>query len=158
MEQIRIASYISIALHFIRKVIRHVRVPFAKSPKRYFDYNPTESNYASKVVIFFRSSKGNSLESFIIHTETSEDAHKLAKYLFKSMCTYCKPFISIFNDNIDILGQMVALHPCLLKVIKQKAPIYMPNESRILFQQVKNYAPGNLSDKIAITLEEICRI
>lgn len=158
MTSIRIASYILITLHFLRKVIRRTRGQLNIRMNSCFNYNPGETNYTLKVSVFYRSANGESLLALLIHTESSADGNKLFDYLFNSMGESWKPYIYLFNDNTDILLHMDVHLTNEWTDIKKSAPLYVPNEGNMLWQKVKNYASGNLSDKIAITLDEICRI
>lgn len=159
MKQFRIATYILIALHFVRLAIRRARVRHINNRlKPCFDYKPGEINYALKLVIFFRSLKGNILLGLIVHTESLEDGNKLFDYLFGSMGEYWKPYIYLFNDDTDILLHMDVHLTNQWIDIKKSAPLYVPDECSALTQKIENYAASNLSGNIAITVNEICRI
>jgi hypothetical protein len=97
MKQIRIATYISIALHFIRRMFRKVSAARIKSRKlstvkgrmptnleRFFGYRSKDidwNEFYGKTVMFYRF--GNIVNAGEIYTKSYEDMDKVACLLEK---------------------------------------------------------------------------
>lgn len=169
MKQIRIATYISIALHFLRRMLRKVSAARLKSRKpspvkgriptnleRHFgfriaDIDWDEFNY--KIVIFYRF--GNIVNATEIYVKSCNDMARVSSLLVQMYPDH-KQHISRYPARLDLqnrykAGRLVPGDGYFRTILK---PGFYPEPTDIL-KEIDDNVPG-----ITVELKEltICRL
>ena len=169
MEQIRIATYISIALHFLRRMLRKVSAARIKSRKlssvkgrvptnleRAFGYRITDidwNEFQGKNVIFYRF--GNIVNALEIYTKSYDDMLKVTDLLEKM---YPEHKQSIFRCTVrhDLHDDYKSSHlvPSERYLSTMLKPGFYPETTDILME-IDDKLPG-----VTVELKEltVCRL
>ena len=167
MKSIRYATYLAIALHFIRLFIRRAFTR-AMSIPRIFQAKPDTKHYiptlfTAKVVMFY---KLNICPHFLLalecYTREDNEAETLANYLAGHYKNF-KETICIVNSTADIPYTLKeSLDPSLRKTIIKDSPIIVKDLTiRAIMKDITEFCRETFHyepsfNNFRVTVEEIC--
>lgn len=126
MKSIRYATYLAIALHFIRLVVRRVFTRIKRKPVKYYGAPDKEHCYSAKVVLFYRICFSTKyLFALECYTSWTSDAETLCDYIERTYPSF-KDTICIFGSGADVeytLKLNECLDPKLRHTIFKSSPI-----------------------------------
>ena len=125
MKSIRYATYLAIALHFIRLVVRRVFTRIKRKTVKYYGAPDKKHGYSAKVVLFYKlcffSTKY--LLALECYTSWTSDAETLCDYIEHTYPSF-KDTICIFDSGADVEYTLKeCLNPKLLNTIFKSSPI-----------------------------------
>ena len=126
MKSIRYATYLAIALHFIRLVVRRVFTRIKEKPIKNYGAPDKEHCYSAKVVLFYRICfSPKYLFALECYTSWTSDAETLCDYIERTYPSF-KDTICIFESGADVeytLKLNERLDPKLRNTIFKSSPI-----------------------------------
>ena len=124
MKSIRYATYLAIALHFIRLVVRRVFTRIKRNPVKYYGAPDKKHCYSAKVVLFYRIFTSTKyLFALECYTSWSSDAETLCDYIERTYPSF-KDTICIFDSGADVEYTLKeCLDPKLRNAIFKSSPI-----------------------------------
>jgi hypothetical protein len=124
LKTIRYATYLAIALHFIRLVIRRVFTRINRKPIKDYGVPDKEHCYSAKVVLFYRICFSTKyLFALECYTLCTSDAETLCEYIEYTYPNF-KDTICIFDSGADVEYTLKkCLDPKLRNTIFKSSPI-----------------------------------
>lgn len=124
MKSIRYATYLVIALHFIRLVIKRVLTRIKRKPVKDYGAPDNEHCYSAKLVLFYRICFSTKyLFALECYTSWTSDAETLCGYIERTYPSF-KNTMYIFDSGADVEYTLKeCLDPKLRNTIFKSSPI-----------------------------------